>query len=358
MKSRKIHRHKSKIYKRRTNKYHSRKVKKQKTKRRRLVKRKPRKTRVSRKKKGGLLPASNICCKAEDVKFVKAHGATASKIIHDGEGGIGSFLPDKIIIPPDTFVITLNKVGETSPYCARLDEEIKRFYESKNTLFNNKDKSQELSPEGLGFQTHLLKNVGIDYKFKNHIPGMSMNNISLNFKDNCTQKACSIDCLSSSGKWYRQNCLPKSRDNPDSNVIKTTLSNLLEDQGTGVYIIQVCRSLTIPKGLPQLEEQYNRVARQISSDAGITQDQYDYERKLSEDYFTRIQAPPYGTPVTTTSLSNEKYSYRPGMIVEPTSRLKPGRVAVLLDGEKKPISVKRTNITINPHEGAPAALRR
>ena len=79
MKSRKIHRHKSKIHKRRTNKYHSRKVKKQKTKKRRLVKRKPRKTRVSRKKKGGLLPASKICCKAEDVKFVKAHGLQLQK---------------------------------------------------------------------------------------------------------------------------------------------------------------------------------------------------------------------------------------------------------------------------------------
>ena len=341
MKSRKIHRHKGKIHKRRTNKYRSRKVKKQKTKKRRLVNRKRKK---SRKKKGGLLPASKICCKAEDVKFVKAHGATASKIIGDGVGGIASYLPDKIIIPPDTFVITLNKVGETSPYCAQLDAEIRRFYASKKTLFNNKDTSRELSPEGLEFQTHLLKNVGLKYKFKNHIPGMSMNNISLNFKDNCTQKACSIDCLNSSGEWYRQNCLPKSRDNPDSNLIKTSLSKLLEDQGKGVYIIQVCRSIPLPEGLPQIEEQYRRVARQISSDAGITQEQYDHERELSEDYFTKMQAPEYGTPVTTTFLSNAKYSYRPGKIVEPTSRLKPGRVAVLLDGEKKPISLKRTNV--------------
>ena len=347
MKSRKIYKRKNKVHKRRSKRVLT-KRKKQKTKRRRLVKRKPRKTRVSRKKKGGLLPTSSICCKAEDVKFVKGHGITGSKIIHDGEeGGIASYLPDKIIIPPDTFVITLNEVGETSPYDARLDGEIKRFYASENTLFNDKDTSRELSPQGLRFQTHLLKNVGVDYKFKNHIPGMSMNNITLNFKDNCTEKSCSIDCLNSSGEWYMENCLPKSRDNPDSNLIDTTLSELLEDQGTGVYIIQVCRSIALPKELSQLEKQYKRVARQISSDAGITQDEYDHERKLSEDYFTKMQAPKYGTSVTTTKLSNPKYSDRTGKVVEPTSRLKPGRVAVLLDGETKPISVKRSKTITN-----------
>lgn len=348
MKSRKIYKQ-SKINKRKTNKYRSRKVKKQKTKRRRLVKRKPRKTRVSRKKKGGLLPTSSICCKAEDVKFVKAHGATGSKILDDGEeGGIASYLPDKIIIPENTFVITLNEVGETSPYDARVDAVIKRFYAQKNTLFNDKDTSRKLSPQGLAIQTHFLENIGVNYKFKNHIPGMSMNNITLNFKDNCTEKSCSIDCLNSSGKWHIENCLPKSRDKTD--VIKTTLSELLEDQGPGVYIIQVCRSLTIPEGLPELEEQYKRVARQISSDAGITQEQYVHERKLSEDYFTKMQAPKYGTSVTTTKLSNAAYNDRTGKVVEPKAfgmrRLQPGRVAVLLDSETKPISVKRQNIKL------------
>ena len=145
-----------------------------------------------------------------------------------------------------------------------------------------------------------------------------------------------------------ENCLPKSRDKTD--VIKTTLSELLEDQGPGVYIIQVCRSLTIPEGLPDFEKQYKRVARQISSDAGITQDEYDHERKLSEDYFTKMQAPKYGTSVTTTKLSNAAYNDRTGKVVEPKAfgmrRLQPGRVAVLLDSETKPISVKRQNIKL------------
>lgn len=278
MKSRKIYKRKNKVHKRRSKRVLT-KRKKQKTKRRRLVKRKK---RVSRKKKGGLLPDGKRCCKAEDVKFVKGHGSTIIKKERGGDGRVKSVIPDKINIPAETFVITLTKPGESSPFCQRVDEEIKRFYLSNNTLFENKDTSKKLSSEGLQFQSS-LKSKGVHYEFKNHIPGMSMNNIALDFINNCNKKSCSIDCLKSSGEWYKEYCLPQHRDEliDSSEGIKVTLSDLLEDQGKGVYIIQVCRSISDHyESNPSIDQHIRKVVRQISSDGGISDE--DYERQKSE----------------------------------------------------------------------------
>lgn len=341
MKSRKIYRRKSKI-----NKY---RLKKQKTKKRRLVKRK-RKKRVSRIKKGGLLPDRARCCNAEYVKFVKAHGGTTTMMIDDGSGGIGSILPERIIIPRNTYVITLGEPGVPSILNSHIDKTIRDFYTQGNTLFEDNDKLKKLTPEGEGFQSVFNRELGQGeiYKFKNHIPGMSMNNIDLNFikgsGHTCDDNSCSIDCFDLKSKKWIKNCRPKNRDRLDStDRIETKLSDLLEDQGEGVYIIRACRDFE-NFGEPQVEKQFRKVAREISSDAGITPEQYEIEKELSEDYFTEYQAPPYGTPVTTTKLTSTKYNNRSGTVVKPTERLKPGRVAVLLDGDKKPISLKRTNI--------------
>ena len=61
--------------------------------------------------------------------------------------------------------------------------------------------------------------------------------------------------------------------------------------------------------------------------------------------------PPPGTAVTTRLLSSEKsiqYNNRKGTVVAPPAgtAIKPGRVAVLLDDETKPISFKLMNIRV------------
>ena len=66
-----------------------------------------------------------------------------------------------------------------------------------------------------------------------------------------------------------------------------------------------------------------------------------------------LTTPPPGTAVTIillTSTSAAKYANRTGRVVEPTegAAIKPGRVAVLLDGEAEPISFKLMNVRVQP----------
>eukprot|EP00729_Bicosta_minor_P027501 gene27501-biopygen7784 len=66
-----------------------------------------------------------------------------------------------------------------------------------------------------------------------------------------------------------------------------------------------------------------------------------------------IPTPPPGTAVTTillTSANAAKYNNRTGRVVAPTegAAIKPGRAAVLLDGEAAPISFKLKNLQIHP----------
>ena len=65
----------------------------------------------------------------------------------------------------------------------------------------------------------------------------------------------------------------------------------------------------------------------------------------------RIPTPPPGTTVTTillTSAASAKYNNRAGIVVTPTegTTIKPGRAAVLLGGEAKPISLKPMNLRV------------
>ena len=66
-----------------------------------------------------------------------------------------------------------------------------------------------------------------------------------------------------------------------------------------------------------------------------------------------IPTPPPGTAATTlllTSANAAKYNNRTGRVVEPVegAAIKPGRAAVLLDGEAAPISVKLMNLRVHP----------
>lgn len=62
-----------------------------------------------------------------------------------------------------------------------------------------------------------------------------------------------------------------------------------------------------------------------------------------------LPTPPEGTMVVTTLLISAKYNNRTGRVVAAPREgvaIKPGRAAVLLDGEAKPISFKAMNLRI------------
>ena len=69
--------------------------------------------------------------------------------------------------------------------------------------------------------------------------------------------------------------------------------------------------------------------------------------------YNLIRTPSSGTAVTTillTSANAAKYNNRAGIVFEPTegAAIKPGRAAVLLDGEVAPISFKLMNLRVHP----------
>ena len=62
-----------------------------------------------------------------------------------------------------------------------------------------------------------------------------------------------------------------------------------------------------------------------------------------------IPSPAPGTTITTillTSAASSQYNNRSGVVTAPTPTIKPGRAAVLLDGETRPISFKMKNLQV------------
>ena len=65
-----------------------------------------------------------------------------------------------------------------------------------------------------------------------------------------------------------------------------------------------------------------------------------------------IPTPAPGNTVTTillTSPASSQYNNRSGIVVAPTSTIKPGRAAVLLDGETNALAFKLKNLQIAVH---------
>ena len=130
------------------------------------------------------------CCTPYSTILIKAHGR---------------MIDDPFILPKGVNIITLTPIGDSCALSARVDEELRAFYEAGNTLFKDNDKSPLLTDEGYRFEQK-LRSTDFNYVLKNHIGDgiIKMNNQILRFTgigcNNHETSLCSIDCIAGTHK--------------------------------------------------------------------------------------------------------------------------------------------------------------
>jgi hypothetical protein len=191
-------------------------------------------------------PTPACCPNNNNLKFVRVHGRTPNPIY------------DEIItfeIPQNTYIITLVQPGDDLMIPNSIKRDIFSIYKGNKTLFQDNDKSVLLTLEGSNimdkYNEYSKRDDGspMNLIFRNHIPGMIMNNLELNFNDpGCTERfdtSCRIFCLNKKDKTENE-CLPKfiNRSSGRHNIIKGLLSDLVDNEGPGTYILNICRGVS------------------------------------------------------------------------------------------------------------------
>lgn len=184
-------------------------------------------------------------------------------------------------VPKDTYIITLTKSG-VKLYDKFLYQ-IYRFYREGNFIFDKQDKSRKLSKKGIklyhalmghlnkikGYKTMIKKEYTQNLFFKNHMPGDVMNNQVIQVGYGCSDE---------SSRNHSNLCgiLFTSKDinikyNPyiEYEVDDTTLKEIVEIQGPGVYVVLSCRALDT-----EGEMDYLNLLKQTRMTSG---NGYDYE---------------------------------------------------------------------------------
>lgn len=216
--------------------------------------------------------ATPKCCySSENIKFVRVHGSSLKQR--------NNKTPYTFVIPDDTFVITVSQVGDSLNIDDSFKDAVFELYKKNHTLFLNNDTSLDLSVEGnkLMYRYSNMKHI-LEYNlrinlfmnrltpeeiieekrkiasvdnynilFRNHIPGMIMNDISLFFDDErCidnSDRSCSVFCLNKINKKEIE-CNPISFSDKKNyyEIGHILLSDLIRKEGKGVYIINTCRN--------------------------------------------------------------------------------------------------------------------
>ena len=152
------------------------------------------------------------------------------------------------------------------------------FYKSNKTLFKDNDTSKVLTEDGKSFETHVQskwsksiyqgKTHNYSYRFKNHLEGDEMNNFNYSWTGTECQHLgnlqCSINCLSFNREHefvnIKEDCVHNIYSETGKLKRNFTLKDLVDYNGTGVYIILSCRSLYLDdkEYESSLKEQYTR----------------------------------------------------------------------------------------------------
>lgn len=188
-------------------------------------------------------PTPACCPNKNIIKFVRVHGNTPNPI----NNKLSTYK-----IPEDTHVITLVQPGDILEVNSELKNQIIRLYKNNKSLFEENDTSVQITDEGLYIMdlfNKYQKENSPKLFFRNHIPGMIMNNLYLNFQsEGCTEDSlgsCRIFCLNLKSKKETE-CLPKQidRNTGKHKIIQGLLSELIQNEGPGTYILNICRGTT------------------------------------------------------------------------------------------------------------------
>jgi len=191
-------------------------------------------------------------------KYIKAHGSIVA-----GE---------TFLLPEGCNVITLTDIDINIYALPEYDAIIKYHLYQNDELFldNNltyiKTDKCKILENYLNYYTNLRKKTGLKtFNIRNHVGPMTMNEMYLNFsEDPCDEFRCSIDLYNPQLSPYvriqenvKLNWLAKN-GNERKNLNSYFLSDLIEKEGSGTYIIKSCRGIS--SSLPQAAA----LARQIS----------------------------------------------------------------------------------------------
>jgi len=202
-----------------------------------------------------LLKKNNKCCLDDTVKIFNLHG----DINFDDNSDV------TFTIPPKTSIITITSVGDKCPLAYRFRQQFTEFYKSNKTLFNVNDTSKLLTEDGKLFETHVKskwsksiyqgKTHKYSYRFKNHLEGDDMNNFNYSWTGKECQhlwnSQCSMNCLTFDREHkfvnIKEDCVHNIYSESGRLKRNFTLKDLVDYNGTGVYIILSCRSLYLDK---------------------------------------------------------------------------------------------------------------
>ena len=211
------------------------------------------------------------CCENDTVKIFNLHGNI--NFIDESEV--------QFDIPPNTSIITITAIGQMCPLVYDFKKIFTTFYKENHTIFQNNDTSKLKTIEGQIFQEELNSSEwihpNITYKFKNHLAGEKMNNFNYDWEgggcDYNGKSVCSMDCLefdkNNKFSFVTEDCVHNIY--PTHGVLKKefTLKDLVEHNGTGVYIVLSCRYIDIDDSYQQnikdaFKKSYN-IQRRLSS---------------------------------------------------------------------------------------------
>lgn len=104
-------------------------------------------------------------------------------------------------VPENTRIVTFTSVGNGLAMNVGTEtvlERLKKFYDDGNTLFEDKDKSTQLTENGKRFKEQLKDISGNTFEPSNHLPGEPMNNMHLSFRKKINESLGEIEIQSGS----------------------------------------------------------------------------------------------------------------------------------------------------------------
>jgi hypothetical protein len=201
-----------------------------------------------------------------NTKYIKSHGMMTCS---------------EFDIPFGVNVITLINLDETLPVMQVYDSHIERFLNDYD-LFENNNTTKIKTKECKDLEKYLDEKIYDQtnkhiMNIRNHVGPIKINDIELNFEQEpCNDYTCTIMGFKPKSKEFPKNIslrptwkmIEKGFDGINDNIIPSTklniynLSDLINKEGAGTYIIRACRA--IPK---KTCEETRRFMRQTSDNA-------------------------------------------------------------------------------------------
>ena len=133
-----------------------------------------------------IIPIAQIGSNISNKYIIRSHGAMTGK---------------SFSIPAGINIINLSELENSVPLSKPFDDDLFNFYTSKNTIFENDDKSKKKTENGERLE-QMWKSRG--YNFRNHPGPMTVNDMILSFTGNCIGHACEVDVIEDFNKGHIQ----------------------------------------------------------------------------------------------------------------------------------------------------------